>query len=117
METNLVDAQGRKVQTSSIPCIKYKEFVIPIRTVTESSLAKVVEGGIRPADIIKEIRAQYVELQDRFLILSTLLAVIAKKDPGGDLDRAMSQMGLTLTDYQGAKIYSPNPELIEEKAH
>lgn len=113
-DTKLVDAGGQPIRTVTVPVIKYKNFSIPIRIVQKEDRVNPTTEGIRPMELLKEVRAMYLELQDRFVVLATLLSVVAKTDP--ELDSAMSQMGITLKDMNEEFIYKPDPSKMDQVA-
>ena len=110
--SNLVDSRGQDIKTTKIPAVHWKGYSLPIRVLSEEDTVKE-KGSVSPADVIKEMRAMYIELQDRFTLLATGLAAQAKENPGGEVDQYLSEIGLTLTDMQGKKMYEPNPEIIK----
>lgn len=108
--SKIVDAQGNDIKTKQVPAVHWNDFVIPIRTVTKEQFVDF-KSSVSPAEVIQEVRAGYLEMQDRFVLLATGLSLVAKQNPGGEMDKYLSQMGLVLVDMNGKKIYEPNPEL------
>lgn len=107
--SNLVDAGGKEIKTTKIPAVHWKEYSLPVRVLTKEDTVDQ-KASVSPAAVIKEMRAMYIELQDRFTLLASGLAAQAKENPGGEVDRYLSEIGLVLTDMQGKKMYEPNPE-------
>lgn len=115
MESKLVDGAGKPIEKNTIPVVSWKGFTLPIRILTNDKLVPQ-KDSVHPGEIINEMRSGYLEMQDRFTLLSVGLAVLAKKDPGGELDQYLSQVGLVLKDFKNQIIYEPNPDLMEKVA-
>lgn len=105
-ENTLMDSQGNPIEKKTIPVVSWNEFTLPIRILTQDKLVPQKEN-VHPGEIINEMRSSYIEMQDRFTLLSIGLAVLAKKDPGGELDQFLSQIGMTLKDFNNKSIYEP----------
>jgi hypothetical protein len=108
-QTNLVDAKGRPIKNNSIPVVNYGEFTLPVRILRKEDTVQA-SASVSPGDVIQEMRAAYIEMVDRFTLMASGLAVMAKQSPGGELDKYLSSIGLVLTDLNGKKLYEPNPE-------
>jgi len=107
--SNIVGPDGKPVQTNSIPCVMWGEFTLPIRVLSKND-AVDPKSSVTPGDVIKEMRASYMEMQDRFTLLSIGMAIQAKANPGGEMDQYLSQIGVVLKDLQGKVIYEPSPQ-------
>lgn len=78
METSpLIGPDGKPIKTNTIPVVKYKDFVFPMRLLSADDIVKPGAGGqLRPGDIIKEYRSAYTELSDRVNLLTAILCTI-----------------------------------------
>lgn len=116
--TNLVDAKGQplkigktKEEANSVPVVYWESHPMPIRILTKED-SVVVGSAVTPTEVIKEMRAAYIEMVDRFNLLATGFAAISKENPGGAVDSFMSQIGLVVRDLQGNVIYQPQADFM-----
>jgi hypothetical protein len=102
----LVDSQGREIKQVTMPVIKIGEHTFAFDTVrAEEKVDLDSEKGVRPGDIVKELRALEREVSHRFTLLAAALAAATK---GIDnLEEFLTGLGLEVVDIQGKKFYSP----------
>lgn len=103
-KTGLVDNSGEEVKKISIPVVKFRDFVFPITTVTPEYQNYVgSEGGVRPIDIVREVRMTLDEMRNKFTVLSVGLAVIAETNP--DVKDYLNEIGLVLEDLNKKRFF------------
>lgn len=102
----LVDAKGMEIKTKKIAVIKFGEFEIPMMPLKPEEQAKTTDGGIRPDEMLREMRAMYREMHNRFNFLAIGLAQIALENPKSKVKELLDSAGLVLTDFNGKTIYS-----------
>lgn len=103
-DTNLVDAQGKEIKKVTIPVVHYQGFRFALDSVRADEIATITDKGVRPGDIIKELRAARREASDRFTILAAALAVAAKHGTDA-LQEYLQEIGLRISDIDGRKFY------------
>ena len=113
--SNLVDSKGKPIKQNSIPVVNYQEFTLPVRILRKEDTVQE-SASVSPGAVIQEMRAAYIEMVDRFTLMASGLAVVAKENPGGEMDKYLSSIGLVLTDLNGKKLYEPNAEYKTEGA-
>lgn len=109
----LVGANGKPIKSNKVPVVHYENFVLPVRILQKEDTVQA-SSSVSPGDVIQEMRAAYIEMVDRFTLMATGLSVVAKQNPGGEMDKYLSSIGLVLTDMAGNKIYDPNPDFRPE---
>ena len=108
-KSNLVGPNGQPVETRTIPIVKYNEFIFPMHMVEKEEIVQLSDKGIKPSDIIKELRATAREMRHRFTVIAAGLVVAAQKGPE-ELDKFLSSIGLVITDAKGQKFFEYTPE-------
>lgn len=103
----LYDASGQEIKKSSIPTVMWKDHVLPLRLLTQEECVPEKQS-ISPGHIIRELRAQYVEMNDRFTLLASGLAVLAKTNP--ELKEFLDSVGIEIKDLKGNHIYKPEAQ-------
>jgi hypothetical protein len=112
--TGITDQDGTEMRKISIPVVKYKEFVFPVTTVTPEFQNYIgPKGEVRPLDIIKELRLSIDEMRNKFSLLSSAIALVAKTNP--EVLEFLTTIGLTLSDLNNKQFF-PVVEDTESEA-
>lgn len=106
-KSNLVGPDGQPIKTVTVPVVHYDGFVFPMHMVQDEEIAKPTEKGVKPSEIIAEMRATAREMRHRFTILAAGLVVAAKDGPE-KLDAYLNEIGLVITDAKGQKFFEPS---------
>ena len=104
-ESQILGADGKPIRTVQIPTLQVDDFVIGIDLVSDDEMVQSTKDGLRPGDLLKELRATNREHRHRFNIIMTLFSY-ATKGPE-ELKRAMDSMGLHVRDLNDKTIYGP----------
>ena len=116
-DTGLVGADGKPLKTVNVPIVKFDDFIFPMHMVEQDEMAQVTEKGVKPSDIIREMRAVGREMRHRFTILAAGLVLASQKGPE-EVERFLNSIGLVITDIKGNKFFEPkladNDQFIEE---
>lgn len=113
--SKLLGADGKEIKKRSVPTVKYKDFLLPVEFVKDEEMTVIGDKGIRPSDIIRELRATQREMRQRFVLLATGM-VAAATDGNGALKEYLDTIGLVLSDLQGKVIFKPDDKdkFVEE---
>lgn len=110
----ILDADGKPIEVASVPVVKYKDFVFPIHTLEKAELTTMSKEGVRPTDIITEIRAIGREMRHRFNLLAVGLVLAAKEGPE-ELENYLNSIGLVITDVKGNTFFQADPDFESKK--
>jgi len=104
--TGLVGPNGEPVKTVNIPVVKFEDFVFPMHMVEREELINVGEEGVKPSEIIRELRAVTREMRHRFTILATGMVVASRTDK--ELKNFLDSIGLVITDAKSKTFFTPD---------
>lgn len=105
-KSGILGPDGKPVETVNIPIVKFDDFIFPMHMMEKDELVQTGEEGVRPSDIIKELRAISREMRQRFTILAAGL-VCASKGGEEELTRFLNSIGLVISDINGKKFFTP----------
>jgi len=105
MAAGIVDPEGREVVSKiSIPVVEFGGYQLAIRKVDDSVRVKDNDPrGIRPGDIIKELRATQVSSADAYTFLCAALITLANQGVEG-LKEFLSTTGIKIRDLNGKEL-------------
>ena len=102
--------QGPEIKKVEINTVKFRNHVFALRTLENKDRAKIVNGGLNPAQMVNEYRKAHVELSDRLHLVLSILAVTLAEGP--EVGKSfMESVGVHVSDINGEIVYtSPEPK-------
>lgn len=107
----LVDTKGNEVKQTTIPVLRIKDFVFSFYKMQEEDLVKLEKGKlVKPAEVIREMRAMQRENRDFMTALAVL--IVSAIDGSDNLKEFVEEMKLVIKDLNGKQFY---PKVEESK--
>lgn len=109
--SNIVDQDGKEIVRVAMPVVEYGEYQLPLRRVMPQDRADMSEKGVRPVDLIREIRATQASVSDNGTLLLVAMIILCNEGVVG-LRRFLHSIEAKVKDLNGKPI-----EVVVDDAH